>query len=442
MIVEDEKILVMVLENMLNEAGYKVIAVADSGESAIERARELNPGFILMDIHLKGSVDGIEAARVINNDGDIPIIYLTAHGDKKTIERALLTAPYSYLLKPFKMKDLEITIELALYRHQLESKLKESEKKFRVIFNHVTDPIVIYDLNGRILELNQAALDALGYLNDLVGEDIRNLEYSDYAELESQRIAAVLAKSPQFFENAFMTGNGSLFQVEMNCGLIDYQDRQAILAICRDASRHIEVEETLYSQIDDQNRNLAETLKRFFSMSLDGEKTAPPWRRLAARLATAIGADMNLEMPRINSLAMAALVSDIGLALNQFNLHEVIDGHEFDDPLFRLHPLLGYHILKQEPAFAAVAEIILRHEEKWDGSGYPEGLSGTAIPVEARILAVAEAIARDLADADGPPREKWAAIIESKAISHQGALDPELVRRTLNILNSNTDFYL
>jgi two-component system, response regulator PdtaR len=114
LIVEDEGIPAMELQDKLENWGYEVPGIANSGEMAIEMALQSKPHLILMDIMLKGEIDGIEAAKKILDNLDLKVIYLTAHSDKKTLERAKNTNSHSYLLKPFDDKELKSSIETAL----------------------------------------------------------------------------------------------------------------------------------------------------------------------------------------------------------------------------------------------------------------------------------------------------------------------------------------
>ncbi|MDR4505988.1 MAG: response regulator [Candidatus Scalindua sp.] len=120
MIVEDEWITAEDIKMSLESLGYTVTSVSSSGEEAIQNAEKGRPDLVLMDIVLKGEMDGIEAARQIRACYNIPIIYLTAYADENTLERASITEPFGYIVKPFVNEDLKISIEIALYKHRIE----------------------------------------------------------------------------------------------------------------------------------------------------------------------------------------------------------------------------------------------------------------------------------------------------------------------------------
>ncbi|MDD3041456.1 MAG: response regulator [Methanosarcinaceae archaeon] len=128
LVVEDELIVAMGIKKMLKILGYTVTGIASSGEDAISKAESTFPDLVLMDVMLKGDIDGIKAAEAIRKIIDIPIIYLTAYSDSKVLERAKKTSPYGYIVKPFDEKDLHSSIEMALYKHGNEIKRESGEK--------------------------------------------------------------------------------------------------------------------------------------------------------------------------------------------------------------------------------------------------------------------------------------------------------------------------
>ena len=141
LIVEDEGVTALEIQNKVEEWGYSVVGVLSSGEEAITVALDKRPDLILMDVVLKEKVNGIEAANIIKNSYDVPIIYLTAYDDEKTIEEAKITFPQSYLLKPFNDQELKLTIEIALYKHQMGVRLKRSEEMYRTLAENAEDII-------------------------------------------------------------------------------------------------------------------------------------------------------------------------------------------------------------------------------------------------------------------------------------------------------------
>ncbi|MEE9594985.1 MAG: PAS domain S-box protein, partial [Candidatus Hydrothermarchaeales archaeon] len=141
LIVEDERLLALGIEKNLKRMGYSVSGVVSSGEDAIKKAEKTGPDLVLMDIRIKGKMDGIQVAEKIKERLGIPVVYLTAYADKKTLERAKITEPFGYIVKPFDNKELRSTIETSLYRSIMEKKLKESEEKYHSLVENVSGMI-------------------------------------------------------------------------------------------------------------------------------------------------------------------------------------------------------------------------------------------------------------------------------------------------------------
>ena len=180
LIVEDESIVAMDLSNQLKEMGYHVCAMADNGIDAIERAEQHKPDLVLMDIVIKGEMDGIETAKHIAHRYNIPVIFLTAYTDGGTVERAAKAAPYGYVSKPYLPKELRAAIEVGLYKAELENHLRESEHWFSTTLRCVGDAVIATDTEGKIKFINPAAEISLGLsLDEVMGlsvEDVMVLE--------------------------------------------------------------------------------------------------------------------------------------------------------------------------------------------------------------------------------------------------------------------------
>lgn len=189
LIVEDESVEAMDIKRTLESFNYEVPYIASTGEEAIVKVRELMPDLILMDIILKGDYNGIKVASKIK-DLDIPVIYLTAHSEESTVEKAKLTEPYGYILKPYDSLELKYAIDIALYKKSVE-KLRNRENKLRTkseedlklasqynrsLIEASLDPLVTIGPDGKISDVNKATEKATGYLREnLIGKD-----FSDY----------------------------------------------------------------------------------------------------------------------------------------------------------------------------------------------------------------------------------------------------------------------
>jgi PAS domain S-box-containing protein len=163
LIVEDERIVALALERALRRMRYSVTGITDSGEEAVRKAAQTQPDLVLMDIRLSGEMDGIEAAAEIQARFDIPVIYLTAYADEKTLQRAKVTAAFGYVLKPFEERELRVAIEMALYKHGSEQRLKERERWLAATLNSIREAVITANDRGLVTLVNQAAEDLSGW---------------------------------------------------------------------------------------------------------------------------------------------------------------------------------------------------------------------------------------------------------------------------------------
>jgi CheY-like chemotaxis protein len=178
LIVEDEAIIAMELESQLQSLGYEVTSIVDTGEKAIKKAEEDKPDLITMDIRINGPMDGIDTAEIIHNRFGIPVIFSTAYLDQERIERAKITMPFGYVLKPVQERDLKVTIEMALFvakvdkeRNQTEKALRMSEKKLHLVIEASPIGICTVDLLGNFITTNLAYELIVGYSK----EDLKGL---------------------------------------------------------------------------------------------------------------------------------------------------------------------------------------------------------------------------------------------------------------------------
>ncbi|XXY46176.1 ATP-binding protein [Sorangium sp. So ce269] len=173
LVVEDEQIVALDLRGRLTQLGYEVVATAATGAAAIARAAELHPDLVLMDIKLSGPMDGIEAAEKIQEIRETPVVYLTAFGDEVTLTRAKARELYGYVLKPFDERELQIAIEVALFRHRTAQQLAESEAWLAAVLGGVSDGVVASDAARRVRLMNGVAEALSGWrAEDASGRDL------------------------------------------------------------------------------------------------------------------------------------------------------------------------------------------------------------------------------------------------------------------------------
>ena len=162
LIVEDEGLVAQDVQNRLIAQGYGVAGWVISGEEALAEVEASSPDLVLMDIHLKGSVDGIEAAEQIREKYDVPVVFVTALADDDTLNRAKIADPFGFILKPFSERDLHSTIEIALYKHELDRSLRDQQAFLSAIFEGVPCSIAVVDDDHRIKMINREFVDAFG----------------------------------------------------------------------------------------------------------------------------------------------------------------------------------------------------------------------------------------------------------------------------------------
>jgi two-component system cell cycle sensor histidine kinase/response regulator CckA len=172
LVVEDEVLIADDIQRTLVRLGYQVPSTVLSGESAIQATGELQPSLVLMDIKLRGRMDGIEAAAAIRERFDVPVVYLTSHSDEPTLARAMGTHPHGYLLKPFTDRELRTSIEVALDRHEMETKLAQRERWFSTTLRSIGDAVISTDRALSVTFMNPEAERITGWGQEALGRPI------------------------------------------------------------------------------------------------------------------------------------------------------------------------------------------------------------------------------------------------------------------------------
>lgn len=169
LVVEDEGIVAKDIQNSLKKLGYHVPLVVSTGEDAVQAVEESNPDLVLMDIMLKGSLSGIDAANVIKDRYDIPVVFLTAYADESTLAKAKISEPYGYIIKPFKEIDLHTTIEMALYKHGKEMEIKKERDLYSaIITDKAAHDAVFVRSHSRLVRVSTKDISHVEALKDYV----------------------------------------------------------------------------------------------------------------------------------------------------------------------------------------------------------------------------------------------------------------------------------
>ncbi len=266
LIVEDDSFIARDTKMRVENLGYNVSGIVPSGEEAIEKVDLAPPDLILMDIKLKGQIDGVEAAKQINTKYNIPIVYVTAFADKDLLERVKTTGPYGYITKPFKEAELHTGIEIALYKHAMEMKLlesherlKENEEKYRALFERESDAIFIYDPETtNILDVNNATSKMYGYSHDeLIGMSCLNLS-AEVKESVSTIDRIRKDNEVNIPYRLHRMKDETVFPVDVSGYAITLKGKKVMYAVIKDITKRKQIEEKL-KKSENKFRNYVET---------------------------------------------------------------------------------------------------------------------------------------------------------------------------------------
>ena len=191
LIVEDERIIARAMRHKLESMGYAVPATVSSGEEAITKTQELQPDLILMDIILRGEMDGVEAAGQIRARFGIPVVYITANVSDARLEDITRSEPFGCVFKPFEDMELRAAIEMALYRYKMEKKLRESEPRYRSLAS-TADAMYLVDKDCRFLFMNEQYRERLGMeLREIIGNTYGEFHPAEEARTFAEKVETI-----------------------------------------------------------------------------------------------------------------------------------------------------------------------------------------------------------------------------------------------------------
>jgi PAS domain S-box-containing protein len=268
LVVDDEAIISTQLEESLSAIGYDVVGTAADGEEAVKLATDLKPDLVLMDIMMPGKLDGIAASERIKSELEIPVIFLTAYVDDKLVNKARNTEPYGYLTKPFKQKELKACIEIAVYKKQIEQRLRESERRYRSVVDTATDAIVTFNGEGNIVSWNEAASTIFGYPPDealnrsftiIMDEEMAEEFKSRMSQMVKTGISSVIGR---MVEGQGNRKDGSVFPMEFAVTSWEIATGIFFTIIARDISERVESQKKLKSALKEREALLQELNSR------------------------------------------------------------------------------------------------------------------------------------------------------------------------------------
>ncbi len=290
LVVEDERIVALDIQGQLENLGYTIAAAVSSGEEAVRKAAELRPDLALMDIRLRGVMDGVETAEQLRQRFDVPVIYLTAHADDHTLDRAKVTEPFGYLLKPFEERELHSAIQMALHKHRMERQLRESEARFRSLIENASDIVLVSDGDGIIRYVGPSIQRVLGYAPDtLMAKNLFGFLHPDDVSRLRAGFSLLLQRPADFSsgEGRFRHGDGTWRTLEFTGrNLLEDPVVQGVVVNARDVTERKRVED----DIRERERFLA-LLSEITRAALETPDLTAMLQTLADRLGEVIGAD-------------------------------------------------------------------------------------------------------------------------------------------------------
>ncbi|MBN2028738.1 PAS domain S-box protein [bacterium] len=289
LVVEDERIVAEDIKSSLKNIGYSVTGTVSTGAMAVKHVQKEPPNLILMDIVIQGKMNGIQTAEKIRSDFDIPIVYLTAYADQEILEKAKITEPFGYIIKPFNDRELLSTIEMALYKHHMEKKLKESEVWFSTTLMSIGDGLIATNRSGQVMFMNSVAEKLTGWKQEeAVGRSLKDV-FSIVLENKGKPVpnpVEMVIRTGKIFklsdQTILITKNGKKMPIDDNAAPIKDQRGDVIgtVLVFRDITKRKQAEEAL-QESEEMYRRLVETTPEAVTVTdLNGKITYVSQRTL------------------------------------------------------------------------------------------------------------------------------------------------------------------
>jgi len=445
LIVEDEIIVALDMKARLIRLGYEVVGHAVTGDQAIQIVESRPADLALMDVMIEGGLDGIETATVLRERFNLPVVYISAYTDQTTLDRAKHTNPLGYLTKPFEDHELALTVEMALFKHKAEVRLQENERLLSTTLGSLSDSVLSTDIEGRLTYLNPAALALLRIEGEVpLGEDVPGLfsilePESGEAVTDLEEICNPRGAAPMCEDMLLRTPAGLEIPVSISVSPLTnpsgaFQGRVMVL---RNVALKKQAEANLRASMEALRTTFRQTVRALASMAEKRDPYTGGHQQRVARLACAIGHEMGLPQDVIEGLEVAGTLHDVGkIYVPAEILSKPSKLSHMEMGLMKSHPEVGYEILREVSFPWPIARAVMEHHERMDGTGYPGGLTGPYICLEARILAVADVV--EAMSSHRPYRASLGvmAALEEVESGRGTRYDPKAVDACLELLHS------
>ena len=436
LLVEDDRITSRLLQKYIIDIGYTLTSALSSGEDALHEIDKNEPDLVLMDINLEGKLDGIESAMSIMLRHSLPVVYITSSSDSSTLERAKKGNAYGYIIKPFDKKDLRATMEMALVRHEMEKKIRENENRMTTILNSIADSVVVINETG-IIDYVNPSTEALLVTDkaNMLGKNINDAIRIGSDPSEDNGMYFPMSMNYIEFNNYISAGNKSI-PVDLTSTPLRQENGRTsgAVIVVRDITQQVEYDRKIQESMDKLRRVLYGIVEAISKTVETRDPYTAGHQKRVADIAKEIAREMNLGRDIIESVDIAGQIHDLGkiaIPAEILNKPGRINHIEFE--LIKMHSQMGCDILKNIDFPWPISDIVLQHHEKYDGTGYPNGISHDDILIQARILAVA-----DVLEAMASHRPYRAALGIEKAFeelrqNRGGHFDPDVVDSCMRV---------
>jgi PAS domain S-box-containing protein len=271
LVVEDEKITAMDIRERLKGLGFEAPMDVSTGEEAIKLVAELKPDLVLMDIVLRGKLDGIQTADIIKDRYRIPVVFLTAFSDDRTLQRAKVTEPFGYILKPFEERELHTTIEMALYKHSMDRRIRLSQESFAKVFEMHPDALNINRISdGTCVDVNKGFVSMTGYTKEeVIGKTGRELNLWEDLSVRDWGLAQLREHGELLNLDArFRMKSGRIIDGLISAVPMEFGGERCVVSITRDVTEQKKAEAELQSS--------EKRYREFFERDLTGNFVARP----------------------------------------------------------------------------------------------------------------------------------------------------------------------